>query len=92
MGSIGYRDWRDRAACLEHDPELFFPIGSNDRAYEQMAVAKQVCVGCVVRGQCLVWALEIGQDSGVCGGMTEDERRSLRRRQVRPARKLADHG
>jgi WhiB family transcriptional regulator, redox-sensing transcriptional regulator len=41
-------DWRHRAACLEEDPELFFPIGETGPAREQIAEAKAVCVGCPV--------------------------------------------
>ena len=76
-------DWRDRAACLDEDPELFFPIGSTGPAVHQEIEAKQVCGRCPVREQCLTWALEAGQDHGVWGGLTEDERRSLKRRRSR---------
>jgi WhiB family transcriptional regulator, redox-sensing transcriptional regulator len=79
--------WRDRAACLDKDPELFFPTGSTGRALEQAEQAKAVCAGCPVRTQCLDWALTTGQDAGIWGGKTEDERRTLRRvRQRRTAK------
>lgn len=71
--------WRDRAACLDTDPELFFPVGVTGRALEQTHEAKQVCAGCPVRAQCLGWALDTGQDVGVWGGLSEDERRAQRR-------------
>src|SRR5690242_10787110 len=76
-------DWRDRAACLDEDPELFFPIGNTGPAILQIEEAKAVCRRCEVREQCLAWALEAGQDHGVWGGMSEDERRALKRRNAR---------
>ena len=75
-------DWRYRAACRNQDPELFFPVGSDGPALLQIAEAKSVCARCEVVAECLAWALESGQDAGVCGGMSEDERRALRRRGV----------
>ncbi|MFI1530841.1 WhiB family transcriptional regulator [Streptomyces griseus] len=68
------------ALCREEDPDLFFPIGSNGPALLQIEEAKAVCRRCPVMDKCLDWALESGQDSGVWGGLSEDERRSLKRR------------
>jgi WhiB family redox-sensing transcriptional regulator len=79
-------DWRQRAACLDEDPELFFPVGSTGPALEQLERAKQVCHGCDVIDDCLEWALETNQDAGVWGGLSEDERRSLRRSRQRRRR------
>ena len=79
-------DWRDRAACLEEDPELFFPIGNTGPAILQIEQAKAVCRRCEVIDACLKWALESGQDAGVWGGLSEDERRSLKRRNARARR------
>src|ERR1700754_4960531 len=76
-------DWRHRSACLDEDPELFFPIGNTCPAILQIEEAKQVCRRCEVREQCLQWALEAGQDHGVWGGLSEDERRALKRRNSR---------
>ena len=76
-------DWRHRSACLDEDPELFFPIGNTGPAILQIEEAKQVCRRCDVREQCLAWALEAGQDHGVWGGLSEDERRALKRRNAR---------
>lgn len=73
-------NWRDRAACLEEDPELFFPIGAKEPAMLQVEEAKHVCARCEVRTDCLLWALRAGEDHGVWGGLSEDERRALRRR------------
>jgi WhiB family redox-sensing transcriptional regulator len=80
---VGHMDWRHRAACLDEDPELFFPIGNTGPALLQIEEAKQVCRRCDVRDACLQWAIEAGQDHGVWGGMSEDERRALKRRAAR---------
>ena len=81
-------DWRDSAACLTVDPELFFPTGSLSKGpgYEQQEKAKRVCGRCAVQDVCLMYALETGQDSGVWGGLGEDERRALKRRAIRERR------
>ncbi|WP_153505671.1 WhiB family transcriptional regulator [Cumulibacter manganitolerans] len=79
-------DWRHRAICRDEDPELFFPIGNTGPALRQIEDAKSVCRRCPVTEQCLSWALTSGQDSGVWGGLSEDERRALKRRQARTAR------
>ena len=73
----GGADWRDRAACRGSDPELFFPIGNAGPAVLQIGQAKQVCAKCPVRMPCLDWALNSGQEAGVWGGTSEDERRAL---------------
>lgn len=78
-------DWRFDAACLTHDPELFFPIGDAGPAVDQVEQAKAVCRACPVMQECLAWALETGQDFGVWGGMSEAERLTLRRRRSRVA-------
>jgi WhiB family transcriptional regulator, redox-sensing transcriptional regulator len=76
-------DWRHEAACREVDPELFFPIGNSGPALLQIEEAKQVCRRCSVMEECLRWAIDSGQDAGVWGGMSEDERRALKRRTIR---------
>ena len=76
-------DWRHYAACRDEDPEPFFAIGNTGPALLQIEDAKAVCRRCDVIDQCLQWALESGQDAGVAGGMSEDERRALKRRAAR---------
>ncbi|MFF2080604.1 WhiB family transcriptional regulator [Kitasatospora sp. NPDC058162] len=76
-------DWRMRSVCAEEDPELFFPVGENGIALLQAEEAKAVCRRCPVMEQCLTWALETGQDAGVWGGMSEQERRAMKRRAAR---------
>ena len=72
-------DWVHRARCKEEDPELFFPIGTTGPAAAQTEAAKAICMQCEVRTECLEWAMATGQDAGVWGGLSEDERRALRR-------------
>lgn len=81
-----YHDWRDRAACLAEDPELFFPIRNTGPALLQVEEAKAVCRRCDVEETCLAWAMGTGQDAGVWGGLSEDERRALKRRNRRQGR------
>ena len=74
------RGWRDRAACrdVHVDPELFYPAAASGTAYDaQVASAKAVCARCPVIAECLAEALRIPH--GSAGGMTEHERRQLRR-------------
>lgn len=100
-------DFRHRAVCREEeDKELFFPIGTSGPALLQTEQAKAVCRRCPVVDECLKWALESGQDAGVWGGMSEGERRTLKRRErvlaeqfppvaelerERPRRRLSTH-
>ena len=72
--------WRDDAACRDADPDVFFPDGDVRAAREQVKTAKLICRGCPVKIICLSWALDSGQEHGIWGGLTEDERRRLRRR------------
>lgn len=72
-------DWRHRAACRDEDPELFFPVGTSGPAMLQLSEAKAVCWRCPVKAECLEWALATGQDDGVWGGLSADERRATLR-------------
>jgi WhiB family redox-sensing transcriptional regulator len=78
-------EWVHRAKCKDEDPELFFPIGTTGPAAAQIDEAKAICMQCAVRVECLDWALATGQDAGVWGGMSEEERRALRRARRREA-------
>ena len=80
MPSMDHSDWRDDGECLTADPELFFPVGDKGLAKEQVEDAKRICAPCVVRLTCLRWALDTGQEHGVWGGLSEAERRGLKRR------------
>lgn len=72
-------DWVHYARCRDEDPELFFPVGTTGPAAVQIDAAKLVCLECDVRMECLEWAMATAQDAGVWGGLSEDERRALRR-------------
>ena len=84
-------NWRDRGACHEtsptgkplHNPELFFPVGTTGPALLQTASAKAVCARCPVMDECLAWALGSNIEFGVWGGLSEGERRALKRRRAR---------
>ena len=79
--------WQDLANCLGVDPELFFPErGASTRE------AKEVCRGCVVRGEGLEFALDIGEKFGSWGGMSERERRRIRRQRALARRQAGAAG
>jgi WhiB family transcriptional regulator, redox-sensing transcriptional regulator len=85
-------DWLERALCIDEDPELFFPVGTTGPAIDQIADAKEVCLRCPVRTECLDWALDTAQDAGVWGGLDEEERRGIRRARRRQALRMAATG
>jgi WhiB family redox-sensing transcriptional regulator len=67
-------DWQERALCAQTDPEAFFPEkGGSTRE------AKRICSGCEVRAECLEYALANDERFGIWGGLSERERRRLRR-------------
>lgn len=69
--------WQQRALCAQTDPEAFFPEkGGSTRD------AKKVCVGCEVRSECLEYALLHDERFGIWGGLSERERRKLKKRAV----------
>lgn len=81
--------WRSAAVCRGTDPDLFFPVGSTGHALTQIARAKQVCGECPVRVDCLEYAIETNQDSGIWGGLDEEQRRAIRRQNAALQRALA---
>ena len=69
--------WQERSLCAQTDPEAFFPEkGGSTRE------AKKVCVGCEVRSECLEYALAKDERFGIWGGLSERERRKLKKRAV----------
>ncbi|MCZ7524997.1 MAG: WhiB family transcriptional regulator [Acidimicrobiia bacterium] len=71
--------WRHESSCRDTAPDLFFPVGTTGPAIEQIDVAKGICTGCPVRPECLEFALATNQESGIWGGLTEEERRRERK-------------
>ncbi len=66
--------WQERALCAQTDPEAFFPEkGGSTRE------AKRICLGCEVRDACLDYALAHDERFGIWGGLSERERRRLKR-------------
>jgi WhiB family redox-sensing transcriptional regulator len=70
----GEMEWQERALCAQTDPEAFFPEkGGSTRE------AKKICTGCEVRDECLEYALAHDERFGIWGGLSERERRRLKR-------------
>ena len=66
--------WAPEAKCLQADPDTFFPEkGGSTRE------AKRICAECPVRSECLEHALEHDERFGIWGGLSERERRRLKR-------------
>ena len=66
--------WQERSLCAQTDPEAFFPEkGGSTRD------AKRVCAACLVRQECLDYAMDNDERFGIWGGLSERERRRLRR-------------
>lgn len=74
--------WRNRAACIGADIDLFFAPRGDDRYADQ---ARAICASCEVKADCLEYALATGQRYGIWGGTTERQRRAMRRARRRAA-------
>ena len=73
----GEIQWQERSLCAQTDPEAFFPEkGGSTRE------AKRVCLSCDVRVECLEYALENDERFGIWGGLSERERRRVKKRAV----------
>lgn len=83
----GGGDWRDRAACAGMDLALWFPneTGNSNAAFE----ARKICRACDVQTECLQYAMDTRQAHGIWGGLSERQRRDLRRSHTITVR---DHG
>ncbi len=81
VGSLG---WKDYANCLGANEDLFFPDrGASTRT------AKQICSECQVRLECLEYAVTRGEKFGIWGGLSERERRKIRKQRAQEAMKRA---
>jgi len=76
-------EWLDYAACGEYGAASMFPSEGDEMG---IRLAKANCAVCPVLTECLTGALERGEQWGVWGGMTTEERKSLRRKQQRAGR------
>ena len=77
FGTENEGEWAERALCAQTDPEAFFPEkGGSTRE------AKKVCLGCDVRSECLEYALANDERFGIWGGLSERERRRLKKSAV----------
>lgn len=76
-------EWQADAECRNEDPELFFPVGQGAPAIQEIEAAKAVCRRCASTVECLTYALDNDERFGVFGGLTEEERRNLKRRNQR---------
>lgn len=69
--------WQERALCSQTDPEAFFPEkGGSTRE------AKKICTGCEVKVECLEYALANDERFGIWGGLSERERRRIKREAI----------
>ena len=71
--------WRMRAACRDEDPALFFPEPGGTAT-----AAKRICADCLVKAECLAFAVASGERHGVFGGLSERERYGMGTRPSRP--------
>lgn len=77
LDELDQHDWQERALCAQTDTEAFFPEkGGSTRE------AKRICGSCEVRAECLEYALAFDERFGIWGGMSERERRRLKRRVI----------
>ncbi|MGW5537312.1 WhiB family transcriptional regulator [Streptomyces sp. NPDC004009] len=77
-------DWRDRAACVGEDPEIFFPLSDLMTPGAEASLARAICRRCPVIIDCRTWALDHGEDDGIWGATTAAQRRSIRRAIAEP--------
>jgi WhiB family redox-sensing transcriptional regulator len=76
---FGPLEWMEQAACLEHDPEIFFPLKGGSTVF-----VKSICAGCPVLEECREHALaSVTPLEGIWGGTSERERRKLRNQRRR---------
>jgi WhiB family transcriptional regulator, redox-sensing transcriptional regulator len=77
LSEVSELSWQERSLCAQTDPEAFFPEkGGSTRE------AKKVCLGCDVRVDCLEYALANDERFGIWGGLSERERRRLKKQAV----------
>ena len=70
-------EWHSRGLCAGGDPDVFFPSHGDPGTR-----ARQTRAACTVRHDCLRYAID-ADEFGIWGGLDQDERRNLKRRQRR---------
>lgn len=75
--------WREDAACLGLDTELFFP---NPGETELFDTALRICTHCPVKVECLAYAEQVGAVHGIWGGASAYKRTRARNREIRERR------
>lgn len=87
LAGIKVEPWVEDAVCAQTDPESFFPEkGGSTRD------AKRICMGCSVRAECLVYALDNDIRFGIWGGMSERERRKIAHRKCKDCKGSVEPG
>lgn len=80
---LASQTWRAHAACAGTDPDLFYPVRPGGRGGGPARVAHEhaisICRRCPVAYQCLWYALDHGEEYGVWGATTPDDRQALQR-------------
>lgn len=77
--AVAELEWRESAACLPYPAVLFFGVDDSEAPAERRMredEAKRICATCVVRAECLEYALQTKEPYGIWGGLTELERKA----------------
>lgn len=80
VSAVAEAPWIEASLCSQSDPAAFFPEKGGSTIE-----AKQICSNCEVRAECLDWALEHDERHGIWGGLSERERRRLKKTMTRDA-------
>lgn len=80
LADLQYPNFSDKGVppCATADPEAFFPDRAGTISLSEIRMAKSICNSCPYKSECLEWALS-NKETGIWGGLTEMERRRLRR-------------
>jgi WhiB family transcriptional regulator, redox-sensing transcriptional regulator len=74
-GAIDAQPWQASALCAQTDPEAFYPEKG-----DQAKTAKMICAQCPVKSECLEYSLARDERFGIWGGLSERDRREIRKR------------
>jgi WhiB family transcriptional regulator, redox-sensing transcriptional regulator len=82
-------EWLSAGACQSADPEIFFPVSGTGASTAQIEQARRICAGCLVRRECLDYAMANGENHGIWGGTTPEDRTRARRSEAARRRHAA---